>query len=109
MLFITRNITSILLIAMAVLVTLQLKSCLDGGKKAPDISGEIKAKDDLIKMIMQEREQDRRLFDSTISLLKQQDEGKIKEYKTTVIKYEKIVPTVTNLNREELRRAVTDF
>jgi hypothetical protein len=107
--FIKENIVSILLVALAVLVTLQLQSLFGGSKQAPDISGEIKAKDAIIEMIKTEREQDRREYDSTISLLMQKDQQKVIEYKTTKVIYEKIPVRVGNYSNDELRSAAESF
>lgn len=102
MLFITKNITTILLIAMAVLVTLQLKSCFDGGKKPPDISGEIKAKDDLIEMITNDRDYHRNRADSAISVLVTQDNSKVKEIQTIIYERDKVPDRVRSLSRDSL-------
>lgn len=103
------NLNTILLVAVAVLLTLQISSLFKGGGKMPDISGELKAKDEIIEMIKEEREQDRRMFDSTIALLKEMDNNKVKEYYKTIPVYEKIPVTVSNYSNDELRRAIWSY
>lgn len=103
------NLNTVLIVAVAVLLTLQLQTCFSPGKKPPDISGEIKAKDDLIEVLQRGRQEDRRLLDSALTALSSLDAAKVTEYKTTVVKYEKIPVYINNLGRDSLRAAVENF
>jgi len=102
------NKTTILLIAVAVLLTLQISSMFRKSPAKPT-DEVIKAKDELIKFIQEERQQDRVMYDSTIAALLRQDNQKVIEYKTTKVIYEKIPVRVNALSDDELRRAVEEY
>lgn len=106
--FIKDNIASILLIAVAVLLTLQISAIFKRSPAKPT-DEVIKAKDELIKFIQVERQQDRAMFDSTIAALLREDAKKVIEYKTTKYIYEKIPANINRLNNDELRRAITEY
>jgi hypothetical protein len=99
------SLNTILLIALAVFITLQLNSCFSSSPKIPDISDKLKAKDELIEEIRGQRIEDRKLIDSMVSLLSKQDEQKVREIKTIVTKYEQVPANINSLDREKLRAA----
>lgn len=103
------SLNTVLIVAVAVLMTLQVQSCLSGSKKPPDISGEIKAKDELIEVLRRGREDDRRMLDSTFAVLKSMESEKVKEYHKTVIKYEAIPVYINTLERDSLRAVFENF
>jgi len=103
------NITTILLIAVAVLITLQIESCFHNRKPDKEYKKEISDKDKQIEQIGVERDIFRDKYDSVITLLTKKDTVLVREYKTNTIKYEKIPVTVNSFTNDELRRAITNY
>jgi hypothetical protein len=77
--------------------------------KGKDHSGELKAKDDLIKSITSERDAERKLNDFVVSQLKEKDSLLKLKYQTNVIRYEKVPVIVEHYSNDELKRAVEEF
>lgn len=80
-----------------------------GGKQVQDRTGEIKALEKVIEAKESERDIYRAWKDETVALLQKRDSALKTEYKTTVVKYEKIPANIRNLSNEELRRAVENY
>jgi hypothetical protein len=95
--FLKENITSVLLIIVAVLVTLQISSMFRRAPAPVDNREEIKA-------VQAERDYYRGKFDSVISAGKQRDTVWIKETVQLKTQYEKIRPTVESYSSNELLR-----
>jgi len=74
-----------------------------------DYSGELKAKDDLIKSITNERDAERKLNDLVVEQLHEKDSMLQIKYKSNTIIYEKIPVIVEHYNNDELRSAVENF
>jgi hypothetical protein len=101
--------TTLLWVAIAVLLTLQVEGCLHNSKPDSAYKKEIAAKDKEIEKAGQERDVMRRRADSLIVLLMAKDTVLVREYKTNTVKYEKIPVIVGNLSNDELRRAVSNY
>ena len=109
---ITLNITTILLVASAVLVTLQLNSCF--GKKTVNenaIRNEMR-----IEALEEKRKSDSliwveklRLKDAEISALKQKDTVFIQRIIQSNDRIKQIPVTVSGFDKSELRRAITNY
>jgi FlaG/FlaF family flagellin (archaellin) len=103
-------LNTILLIAIAVLLTLQIQSWFGrSGKPNSYYKEKIADMDKEIQSIRSEREDTRRRYDSIILIQMQKDTVLIREYKTNTIKYEKIPVTVSNYSNDELRRAIYNY
>ena len=99
------SLNTILLIALAVMIVLQLKSCFD---KAPPNERLIRA-EMKIEALEEKRKSDslqladyRQQRDEMISALKVKDTTLIIKYETTKIKYADIPTAVNNLSRDSL-------
>lgn len=101
---------TILIIAVAVLATLQLSSMFRRQPKPPDNRGEIEALQKVIEAKAETLAVYREQQDKIIDALMKRDSVIAGQVKTqTKIIYEKIPTTVRNLSHDELRRAVTDY
>jgi len=103
------SLTNILIVAVIILATLQVQALFRGSKQVQDRTGEIKALEKVIEAKESERDIYRAWKDEAVSLLQKRDSVLKTEYKTTVVKYEKIPANIRNLNNEELRRAVENY
>lgn len=103
------NLQNILIIAVVILATLQVQGLFRSSKPVQDRTGEIKALEKVIEAKESERDIYRAWKDEAIALLQKRDSVLKTEYKTTVIKYEKISGNIRNLSNEELRRAVINY
>ena len=103
------NLQNILIIAVVILATLQVQGLFRSSKPVQDRSGEIKALEKVIEAKESERDIYRAWKDETVALLQKRDSALKTEYKTTVVKYEKIPANIRNLSNEELRRAVESY
>ena len=71
--------------------------------------GELKAKDELIKSITNERDAERKLNDLIVDQLHEKDSMLQIKYKSNTIIYEKIPVIVEHYSNDELKRAVEEF
>lgn len=70
---------------------------------------QLKAKDETIQAVRQERDTYRKWKDEAIVLLREKDSMLQTRYKTNTIRYEKIPVTISNYSDDELRSAVENF
>lgn len=106
------RINDIILIALVVFVTLQVRGCFD---KTPPNEKLIRAEEQ-IKSLEKERQRDSVVFseklvmyDSLISLSKQKVVIISGQYNATKKEYEKIPIIVNDFDREQLRRAIANY
>jgi cell division FtsZ-interacting protein ZapD len=102
---ITSQHINIVLAAVIIIILLLPKK----GKQVLDRSGEIAAKDEVIKSIERERDTYREWKDSEIARYRRIDSALQNSVKQTIIKYEKIPATISRYNNDELRRAVENY
>lgn len=107
---ITKEHIKVGLLALTVLLLISFLLVILKRKTQPDNYKElINAKDSVISSVIRERETFRQWKDQAIAELQKKDSALKIEYKTTVVKYEKVPVTINNLNNEELRRAVSNY
>jgi hypothetical protein len=104
--FIKANITTLLFIVVAILLTLQVESCFHNSKPNSEYKKEIADKDKQIEDVTKDRDVARGKYDSVIHLLTLKDTVLIKEFHNNTVKYEKIPDNIRNLSNEDLRRSV---
>lgn len=101
---------TLLIIAVAVLATLQLSSMFRRQPKPPDNRGEIEALDRVIEAKAETLAIYREQQDKIIQALLTRDTVIAGQVKTqTKIIYEKIPAAVSNLSHDDLRRAVENY
>lgn len=103
------NWTIIAWLVIGVMGTVILMSVFGGSKKVIDKDGEIKLRDEIIQTIREDRDYYRSKYDSVIAAATTRNEDLKNQYKNTVIKYEKVPVIINDYDREQLRRAVTNF
>ena len=106
------HITDLLFILAAVLVTLQIKSCVTKSTKPEEMI----RNEERIKYLEKDRLKDsvilvqtRAMYDSLISASKQKVVILSGQYQATKKVYDKIPNIVNDFDREQLRRAITNF
>lgn len=104
--------TTILFIAVAILVTLQLKSCFD----TTNLPEEMIRNQERLKYLEEKRLTDsvslvetRGKYDSLISVSSQKSSQLANKYQATKKVYDKIPVIISNYDREQLRNAVTNY
>ncbi len=98
-----KNLHTILLVGLSVAVTVIVMLIFGRGKQPIDHTGEIKAKDEVIKMITDDRNYYRSHYDSVIRFAQSKDTLLIREYKTTNTVYEKIPAIIAGTSKDSLR------
>jgi len=107
-----KNLDTILIIAVAVLLTLQISNMF---RKSPVNEDLIRAKmkieyqDKMIEIISDDRINFRNKYDSVTALLLGKDANKAEQEKQIIVKYEKIPVYINSLNRDSLRAAVKRY
>jgi hypothetical protein len=106
------NLNTILLIAIAVFITLQLKSCFSKSHKPEQMV----RNEERIKYLEQERIKDSinyvevmAMYDSLIVISKQKSVVLAGQYTTTKKRLNEIPVIVNDFDREQLRRAIADY
>jgi len=106
------NFNTILLIGVAVLLTLQLRSCFDKVHKPESMI----RNEERIKYLEEKRLSDsvvlvqtRSMYDSLISASKQKTVVLAGQFQQTKKIYDKIPVIINDLDREQLRRSVADY
>jgi hypothetical protein len=108
--YIRENLNDFLLLSLAVLVTLQVRSCFDNKQPNNELyEYKLQESEKAIKKAEQEREMYRSRYDSVIAVAKEKDTVLIREIKTNTVKYEQVPVRVNNYSNDELRRAVTEY
>lgn len=103
------NITNIVIIACAVLLTLKIESCFHRNRPDSYFKEKLADKETEIKEIRTDRDIIRGKYDSLIALDRRKDTVLIRDFRTNTIKYEKIPVDIRNLNNEDLRRAIYGY
>jgi hypothetical protein len=104
------NLNTILLIAVAVLLTLQVSSWFRGGNKMNDYYKEkIADKDKQIDDVKKELVDARRWKDSITDLLMKRDTVLVTKLISNDKKQQNIITVVRDASKDELRRFVTDY
>lgn len=103
------NLTLLLLVGCAVLLTLQIESLFHRNRPDSYYKEKLSDKEQQIKEVIAERDKARADYDSAIRVEQKKDTVLIEKY-NNLIKYEKEIPArVRNLSNEDLRRAINDF
>lgn len=79
------------------------------GVKTPDPTDRLKDKQEIIDMVIRDRDYWRGKYDEVIGEIRFKDSLLLLKDKTTVIKYEKIPVVIRGYSNEELRRAVSEY
>lgn len=106
------NLTTLLLIAVAVFVTLQVKSCFSNVSKPEQMI----RNEERLKYLEEKRLSDsvilvetRYKYDSAVSASNQRIAELQNKFQQTKIIYEKVPVVINNLDREQLRSAVSNY
>ena len=106
------SLNTLLIIGVAVLLTLQLKSCFDKTHKPEQMI----RNEERIKFLEEKRLSDSlatdaylKLKDENISILKSKEATIVNQYIQSNDKIKTIAPTITNLDRENLRAAAIRY
>lgn len=103
------NTNLLLLVATAVLLTLQISSCFKSSRPESYYKEKISDLNSQIENIRAERDGYRDRYENVISEARARDTVLIKSYFYNQKKYEKIPVYIDNLSDDELRRAITDY
>lgn len=106
------NITTILYVGIAVLLTLQLKSCFDKVHKPESMIRD----QERIKYLEEKRLSDStifadkiRMYDSLLSASEQRSLQLANKFQSTKVIYERIPFVVNNLDKEQLRAGANEY
>lgn len=106
------NLTTLLLIAVAVFVTLQVNSCFSKVHKPEQMI----RNEERLKYLEEKRLSDsvilietRSKYDSLIALSDERLGQLLSKFQQTKIIYEKVPVVIGNYDREQLRRAVSEY
>ena len=103
------NLTLLLLVGCAALLTLQVESCFHRNRPDSYYKEKLADKEKQIQEVIAERDKARSEYDSAIRVEQKKDTVLIEKY-NNLIKYEKEIPArVRNLSNEDLRRAINSF
>lgn len=106
----TFTIKDIILAAVFIMAAWAFISSFKGcGVKTPDPTDRLKDKQEIIDMVVEDRNYWRGKYDEVIGEIKYKDSLLQLKDKTTIVKYEKIPVVIRGYSNEELRRAVTEY
>ena len=100
------NLTLLLLVGCAVLLTLQVESCFHRNRPDSYYKEKLADKEQQIKEVIAERDKARADYDSAIRVEQKKDTVLIEKY-NNLIKYEKEIPArINSLDKQALHRAI---